>query len=131
LVELLPSGNLYTFIRPNHAVTAGKNATIGPLQESNLHAFSCRAVARPIIGEEGVAYIRVLPDGFVLKAIVFTVCEHEYINIPPPPQIIASSYGPAIIIPAQRFTFYLQDPSITTKVQFKYCIRGRYNLKKN
>jgi hypothetical protein len=24
------------------------------------------------------ALIRVLPDGFLLKAIVFTVCEHEY-----------------------------------------------------
>jgi hypothetical protein len=28
------------------------------------------------------ALIRVLPDGFLLKAIVFTVCEHEY--TPPP-----------------------------------------------
>jgi hypothetical protein len=28
---------------------------------------------------------RVLPDGFLLKAIVFPVCEHEYMNIPPPP----------------------------------------------
>ena len=34
------------------------------------------------------SYIRVLPDGFLLKAIVFTVCEHEYMNIqPPPPQL--------------------------------------------
>jgi hypothetical protein len=30
------------------------------------------------------ALIRVLPDGFLLKAIVFTVCEHEYT---PPPQL--------------------------------------------
>ena len=48
-----------------------------------------RAVARPIIwgwGGGGIySYIRVLPDGFLLKAIVFTVCEHEYMNIPPPP----------------------------------------------
>jgi hypothetical protein len=35
------------------------------------------------------ALIRVLPDGFLLKAIVFTVCEHEYT-----PPIIASSYDP-------------------------------------
>ena len=52
-----------------------------------------RAVARPIIWGGGgwggcvYSYIRVLPDGFLLKAIVFTVCEHEYMNIhsPPPP----------------------------------------------
>ena len=36
------------------------------------------------------SYIRVLPDGFLLKAIVFTVCEHDYMNIHPPPRIIAS-----------------------------------------
>jgi hypothetical protein len=58
-----------------------------------------RAVARPIIvggggGRGGTySYIRVLSDGFLLKAIVFTVCEHEYMNIHPPP-IIAFSYGP-------------------------------------
>jgi hypothetical protein len=45
--------------------------------------------------EGGYSYIRVLPDGFLLKAIVFTVCEHEYMNIHLPPPIIASSYGPA------------------------------------
>jgi hypothetical protein len=45
-----------------------------------------RAVDRPTIGEGGVyPYIRVLPDGFLFKAFVFTVCEHEYMNIPPPP----------------------------------------------
>ena len=32
------------------------------------------------------AVIRVLPDGFHLKAIVVTVCEHEY-TPPPPPQL--------------------------------------------
>jgi hypothetical protein len=53
-----------------------------------------RAVARPITGGGAYSYIRVLPDGFLLKVIVFTVCEHEYMNIhpppPPPPPIIAS-----------------------------------------
>ena len=29
----------------------------------------------------GVYWCRVLHDGFLLKAIVFTVCEHEYMNI--------------------------------------------------
>ena len=34
------------------------------------------------------SYIRVLPDGFILEAIVFTVCEHEYTNMhPPPPEL--------------------------------------------
>ena len=31
------------------------------------------------------SYIRVLPDGFHLKAIDFTVCEHEYMKYTPPP----------------------------------------------
>jgi hypothetical protein len=44
-------------------------------------------------GGGAYSYIRVLPDGFLLKAIVFTVCENEYIP-PPLPIIIASSYGP-------------------------------------
>jgi hypothetical protein len=55
-----------------------------------------RAVPSAIIGGGGgdvYTYICVLPDGFLLKAIVFTVCEHEYMNIPPPP-IIASRNGP-------------------------------------
>ena len=30
------------------------------------------------------SYTRVLPDGFLLKSIVFTVCEHDYMNIPTP-----------------------------------------------
>jgi hypothetical protein len=44
-----------------------------------------RAVTRRDNWGEGGAYsyIRVLPDGFLLKAIVFTVCEHEYT----PPQL--------------------------------------------
>ena len=44
-----------------------------------------RTVARPIGGGGVYSYVRVLPDGFLLKAIVFTVCEHECMNIPPPP----------------------------------------------
>jgi hypothetical protein len=46
-----------------------------------------RAVPSAIIGGGGgvYSYIRVLPDGFLLKAIVFPVCEHEYMNIHPPP----------------------------------------------
>ena len=34
------------------------------------------------------SYIHVLHHLFPLKAIVFTVCEHEYMNICPPPPII-------------------------------------------
>ena len=39
------------------------------------------------------SYISVLHYQFPLKSIVFTVCEHEYMNMPPPP-IIASGYTP-------------------------------------
>jgi hypothetical protein len=41
------------------------------------------------------SYTRVLPDVFLLKAIVFTVCEHDYMNIHPPP-IIASTVVTAL-----------------------------------
>ena len=44
-------------------------------------------------GGGAYSYIRVLRDGFLLKVIVFTLCEHEYMNIHTP--IIASSYGSA------------------------------------
>ena len=58
----------------------------------------CRAVARALIwggGGGGVysySYIRVMPDGFLLKSVVFKLiskeisqAEHEYMNIHPPP----------------------------------------------
>jgi hypothetical protein len=45
-----------------------------------------RAVTRGDNSRGGeYSYTRVLPDGFPLKAIVFTVCEHDYMNIPPAP----------------------------------------------
>ena len=55
----------------------------------SVYALSCRAVARTLIGGGGgiYSYIRILPDGFLLKSIVFMVCEHEYMNIHPPPQL--------------------------------------------
>ena len=49
-------------------------------------SMELRAIARPIIGG-GDSYIRVMPDGFLLIAIVFTVCEHEYMNIHTPTQL--------------------------------------------
>jgi hypothetical protein len=45
------------------------------------------------------SYIRVRSDGFLLKAIVFMVREHEYMNIhPPPPHPQLSRLGMALII---------------------------------
>jgi hypothetical protein len=46
-------------------------------------------------GGGGGVYIRVLPYWFLLKAIVFTVCEHVYMNMYPPP--IIASYGPDVV----------------------------------
>jgi hypothetical protein len=46
------------------------------------------------------ALIRVLPNGFLLKAIVFMVCEHEY--TPPPPQL--SRLARTLTLPVSCFT---------------------------
>jgi hypothetical protein len=43
-----------------------------------------RAVTRSDNSGGEYSYTRVLPDGFFLKAIVFTVYEHDYMNICPP-----------------------------------------------
>ena len=57
-------------------------------------AFAVRAVARALIGGGGgvYSYIRVMPDEFLLKSVVFKLIskeisrvEHEYMNIHPPP----------------------------------------------
>ena len=57
--------------------------------------LAIRAVARALIeGGGGVySYIRVMPDGFLLKSVVFklilkeiSLAEHEYMNILPPPR---------------------------------------------
>ncbi len=58
-----------------------------------------RAVAGALTGGGGgvYSYIRVMPDGFLLKSVVFKLiskeisgAEHEYMNIlPPPPPINA------------------------------------------
>jgi hypothetical protein len=45
--------------------------------------FTLRACLQARAGG-AYSYTRVLPNGFLLKAIVFTVCEHEYVNIHPP-----------------------------------------------
>jgi hypothetical protein len=60
-IVILYMGGFYIAVRPNRIF---------------------RAVPSAIIGEGGLySYIRVLPDEFLLKAIVFTVCEHEYMNM--------------------------------------------------
>jgi hypothetical protein len=55
----------------------------------DITGISCRDAGKSIIGGGGrYSYIHVLHHLFPLKAIVFTVCEHEYMNISPPPPII-------------------------------------------
>ena len=61
-----------------------------------FYVFGERVIAW-VRGGGVYSYIHVLPDGFLLKAIVFTVYEHKYMNITPPPPIIVSSYGPSCL----------------------------------
>ena len=52
---------------------------IYPLRIAGTH----RGAGKSIIGVGSYSYIHVLHHLFPLKAIVFTVCEHEYMNICP------------------------------------------------
>ena len=60
---------------------ASRKAKIFP---TNLETFDETLFLR--WGGGVYSYIRVLPDGCILKSIVFTVCKHEY-TPPPPPQL--------------------------------------------
>ena len=56
------------------------------------------------------SYIRPLPDGFLLKAIVLTACEHEYMN-----NIHhASSYGPG-----NSFRYFMYLDYLGFEIQLK------------
>ena len=53
-------------------------------------AWGTKAVPRRDNWGGVYSYIRVLPDGFLLKAIVFTVCEHEYMNTHPLSRLVTA-----------------------------------------
>ena len=57
-----------------------------------------------------VSYIRVMHHEFLLKSIVFTVCEQEYMNMCPPP--------PIIILPRPHIE--MKDSKRTLEVQLTY-----------
>jgi hypothetical protein len=61
------------------------------------------------------SYIRVLPDGFLLKSTVFTVCKHEYMNIHPPPQLscLATALFPTISRNDPKNSFWEKIPVST------------------
>ncbi len=65
--------------------------------ETQMQPNEARAVARALIGGRGgvYSYIRVLPDEFLLKSVVFNLiskeisrAEHLYMSIHPPPSPI-------------------------------------------
>ena len=57
-----------------------------------------RAVASSIIGG-GLIFIYSGSAQFLFKSIVFMVCEHEYMNIsPPPPANYRARYGSVLLI---------------------------------
>ena len=71
-----------------------------------------RAVTRGDNSRVGeYSYTRVLPDRFLLKAIVFTVCEHDYMNIPPPPPQL-SRLVTALILGNALFEFSMKRREI-------------------
>jgi hypothetical protein len=73
-------------------------------------------------GEGVYSYFRILQGGFLLKAIVFTVCKHEYINIHSP--ILVSSYD----IGEMNFFYW---PKWEKNKYFFYCAEWLYYYLKN
>ncbi len=73
-----------------------------------MHAPTTRAIARALIGGGGggvYSYIRVMPDGFLLKSVVFKFiskeisrAEHKYMNIHPPINTLATALPTTKII---------------------------------
>ena len=74
---------------------------------------SSRGVTRALIWGGGVyLYIRVLPDEFLLKSVVFKFiskeisrAEHEYMNIPPPPPSPIN----ALVTPLNNSTIIIEN----------------------
>ena len=62
-------------------------ANCSPLSPGLCNAAQGRRKIDNLVGGLHL-YIRVLQHSFLLKLIAFTVCEHKYMNIsPPPPQL--------------------------------------------
>ena len=57
-----------------------------------------RAVASSINGGGGLIFIYSGSAQFLFKSIVFMVCEHEYMNISPPPSNYRARYGSVLLI---------------------------------
>ena len=82
-----------------NTINQGRDAgTRGQLPLLPFSRRGNRAVARALIGGGGgvYSYIRVMPDEFLFKSVVFKLmskeisrAEHEYMNIHPPPPINA------------------------------------------
>ena len=49
-----------------------------------------------------------MPYQFLLKSIFFKVCEHEYMNISPPPPHYRSSAAPAPQRPIKKWSFWVR-----------------------
>ena len=90
-----------------------------------ISRHSPRGVTRALIwggGGRGVySYIRVLPDGFLLKSIVFNFiskeirrAEHEYMNMPPPP---INALVTPLHTPLNRNEKYFQEILVVRKHQ--------------
>ena len=76
-----------------------------------VNAYS--AVASSIIGG-GLIYTR------VLKSIVFMVCEHEYMNMSPPPPIIEVAMALAYSLIIRIFLVHDQIKLLLTNIALKY-----------
>ena len=107
-MENLPEVRIYTIEYLHYSCRVNckvpmHNTTVSATQRpdrAKTPYLSARGITRALIGGGGVySYIRVLPDGFLLKSVVFNFiskeirpAKHEYMNIHPPPPPLLSAY---------------------------------------
>ncbi len=85
--------------------------------------MKARAVARALIRGGGVySYIRVMPDGSLLKSVVFKLiskeisrAEHEYMNIHPPPPPPINALATVLVKGSAAYNIRQMPPMVFPK----------------
>ena len=96
-------------------------ADVYPSANNAVTIFSWAVTRSDNSGGGEYSYTRVLPDRFFLKAIDFTVCEHDYMKIQPPPPPQLSRLVTALLLGNALYEFSMKRCEI-----LKPEVGGRY-----